>query len=162
MDVPFTAGAGCTSPNSPLVMDISNPSLFSLADTTFTSDTDVILANASPRNPSVSIVKRSSTVAILLVLYRLNAMGNSSPGIPHPLSVSCINCWPPFSTTMEICVAPASRLFSTNSFTTEAGRSTTSPAEILLRRSSDNSLIIYLLMIFRVFLYTILCNASAA
>ena len=41
---------------------------------------------------------------------------------------------------MSICtrVAPASKLFSTNSLTTEAGRSTTSPAAIWLANRAGN------------------------
>ena len=38
--------------------------------------------------------------------------------------------------------APASKLFSINSLTTDAGRSTTSPADILFLRSSDRAFII--------------------
>jgi hypothetical protein len=37
---------------------------------------------------------------------------------------------PPSSTAMSMLVAPASSAFSTSSLTTEAGRSTTSPAAI--------------------------------
>jgi hypothetical protein len=37
---------------------------------------------------------------------------------------------PPFSISTSMRVAPASRLFSTSSLTTDAGRSTTSPAAI--------------------------------
>src|ERR1019366_7428303 len=46
-----------------------------------------------------------------------------------------ISFLPPFSRSTSITVAPASIAFSTSSFTTEAGRSTTSPAAIWLMRS---------------------------
>ena len=68
MDVPCTAGAGCTSPNCPFKMDISDPSSLPFADKTLTSDTDAMLASASPLNPKVSILNKSSTDPILLVL----------------------------------------------------------------------------------------------
>src|ERR1700733_14614703 len=45
---------------------------------------------------------------------------------------------PPDSVSMRIERAPASRAFSSNSFTTEAGLSTTSPAAILFATASAN------------------------
>jgi hypothetical protein len=45
---------------------------------------------------------------------------------------------PPISVSMRTEVAPASSAFSSNSFTTEAGRSTTSPAAILFATASGN------------------------
>src|SRR6266704_960956 len=45
---------------------------------------------------------------------------------------------PPASISMRIVFAPASSAFSSNSLTTEAGRSTTSPAAILLATASGN------------------------
>src|ERR1700736_3190505 len=45
--------------------------------------------------------------------------------------------FPPASTLIFIRVEPASSEFSSNSFTTEAGRSTTSPAAILLATVSE-------------------------
>src|SRR6201996_6460803 len=44
---------------------------------------------------------------------------------------------PPASTSMRMRVAPASREFSRSSLTTEAGRSTTSPAAIWFATRSD-------------------------
>jgi hypothetical protein len=46
------------------------------------------------------------------------------------------------ATSTTILVLPASSEFSTSSFTTEAGRSTTSPAAILLRRDSESTVIL--------------------
>ena len=91
-------------------------------------------ANASPRNPKLCTDSRSSRSLILLVACRLNERGKSSFSIPKPLSRIRINFTPPCSTSTSIRVAPASKLFSTNSFTTLAGRSTTSPAAIWLAR----------------------------
>src|SRR5947207_8998189 len=46
---------------------------------------------------------------------------------------------PPASTAIRMRVAPASSEFSSNSFTTDAGRSTTSPAAILLATCSERT-----------------------
>src|SRR5260370_1173449 len=48
---------------------------------------------------------------------------------------------PPTSTSTRIAFAPASMAFSSSSFTTDAGRSTTSPAAILFATASGNILI---------------------
>ena len=50
--------------------------------------------------------------------------------MPLPSSSTEIEPSPPSRIATRICVAPASSAFSTSSFTTEAGRSTTSPAAI--------------------------------
>jgi hypothetical protein len=52
------------------------------------------------------------------------------------LSWILIRFLPPESISTRISSAPASREFSINSLTTDAGRSTTSPAAILLQRFS--------------------------
>src|SRR5574344_430257 len=52
--------------------------------------------------------------------------------MPLPLSRIRISLQPPFSNAIAMRVAPTSRRFSTSSLTTEAGRSTTSPAAIWL------------------------------
>src|ERR1700691_484919 len=49
-----------------------------------------------------------------------------------------IRRFPPDSTSMRIDFAPASSAFSSSSFTTDAGRSTTSPAAILLATFSGS------------------------
>ena len=97
-----------------------------------TWETAAILESASPRKPREDTVSRSSAVRILLVEWRRNANGSSSFLIPHPLSVIRINPMPPCRISTVIAVDPASMAFSINSFTTEAGRSTTSPAAIWL------------------------------
>jgi DNA mismatch repair ATPase MutS len=60
-----------------------------------------------------------------------NAERTSSRSIPQPLSVIRMNEIPPSLISTTTAVAPASMAFSTSSFTTEAGRSITSPAAIL-------------------------------
>src|SRR5439155_1471419 len=67
----------------------------------------------------------------LLVAWRSKASMASSRDMPQPSSVMRIRRRPPFSTSMRKRVAPASSEFSRSSLTTEAGRSTTSPAAIL-------------------------------
>ena len=66
----------------------------------------------------------------MLVAWRLKAKASSSPGMPQPLSRTRSSFTPPCSRSISIRSAPASRLFSISSLTTEAGRSTTSPAAI--------------------------------
>src|SRR5690606_37525768 len=68
--------------------------------------------------------------------------GRSSSATPSPLSRMRISLTPPSSTSISRRVAPASRLFSSSSLTTEAGRSTTSPAAIWLASRGDNRLIL--------------------
>ena len=94
--------------------------------------TDAMLASASPRKPSVAMVSRSLISASLLVACGRNAVRISSFNMPVPLSLTLMSRVPPSATVTEMSVAPASMLFSTSSFTTDAGRSTTSPAEIML------------------------------
>ena len=87
------------------------------------------------------MLNKSSILDILLVVYLWKAFERPSVVIPCPLSLTWISWWPPFSITIVISVASASKLFYKSSLTTEAGLSTTSPAEILFRRSSDRDII---------------------
>jgi hypothetical protein len=93
-------------------------------------DTDAIEGKASPRKPIVAIVVRSSTARSFDVAWRVKASRASSGSMPMPSSTTRIERRPPPSTSIAIWVASASRAFSTSSFTTDAGRSTTSPAAI--------------------------------
>ncbi len=104
-------------------------------------ETEAILGRASPLKPKVRIRKRSLSSLILLVAWRLKARRISASSIPSPLSKTRIFPRPASSTSISMIVLCASMAFSTNSFTTEAGRSTTSPAAILLERKSSNSII---------------------
>lgn len=99
-------------------------------------DTEAIEASASPRKPMVATASRSSSEPILLVAWRASASGRSLRPRPAPSSSTCTRLVPPASSVTWIDCAPASRLFSSSSFSTEAGRSTTSPAAIWLIRSS--------------------------
>jgi hypothetical protein len=60
--------------------------------------------------------------------------------MPPPSSTMRIWRTPPSSSWTEMLRAPASMPFSSSSFTTEAGRSTTSPAAIWLMRRSGSGL----------------------
>src|SRR6188768_2191950 len=63
----------------------------------------------------------------------------SSGSIPSPSSSTRTCFLPPSSTWMAMRLAPASIAFSTSSLTTDAGRSTTSPAAIWFARSAGRS-----------------------
>ena len=73
---------------------------------------------------------RSPTSVSLLVAWEVNASARSSALMPMPSSRMTMRSDPPAATSTSMRVAPASREFSTSSFTTDAGRSTTSPAAI--------------------------------
>src|SRR3954469_16350173 len=104
-----------------------------------TRATEAMEASASPRNPIVDTPSRSCRLKILLVAWRASASGRSSRAIPAPSSSTCTRRTPPSSRVTAMLVAPASRLFSSNSFSTEAGRSTTSPAAICETRSGGRT-----------------------
>ncbi|PYP51061.1 MAG: hypothetical protein DMD45_08945 [Gemmatimonadetes bacterium] len=93
-------------------------------------ETEAIAGSASPRNPNVPTPIRSAASRILLVAWRDSASSASARPIPSPSSLTRIRLFPPSSISTRIARAPASSAFSTSSFTTEAGRSTTSPAAI--------------------------------
>ena len=103
------------------------------------SDTDAMAAKASPRKPMVATDSRSDSVAILLVAWRCKASVNSSGAMPMPSSSTTMARTPPALKRTLICVACASSALSTNSRTTEAGRSTTSPAAIWLTKASSSA-----------------------
>ncbi len=84
--------------------------------------------SASPLKPKVETASRSAIEPILLVAWRNTDSFASSAPIPRPSSLTCMRVAPPPPTSISMREAPASRAFSTSSFITEAGRSTTSPA----------------------------------
>ena len=100
---------------------------------------EAMAASASPRKPMVPTASSSSSEAILLVAWRLSAKASCSRGRPMPLSSTAIRRTPPASSRTVTWVASASSALSTSSRTTEAGRSTTSPAAIWLISSSGSS-----------------------
>ena len=97
-----------------------------------------MLANASPRKPNEPNCCNCSASESLLVQWRCTARFKSDGSIPCPLSSTDINFVPPDSIRTSIAEAPASREFSTSSFTIDNGRSITSPAAIWLITWSDN------------------------
>ena len=112
-------------------------------------ETEAILGKASPRKPKVFRLSKSSAFVSLLVAWRNTAILASASLMPQPLSVTLIYSVPPAKIVTSILSAPASSAFSTNSFTTDAGFSTTSPAAIWLavfvsnNRTACSSAIIY-------------------
>src|SRR5580698_1957258 len=105
-------------------------------------ETEAMEGRASPRNPRVAMESRSFTSLSLLVAWRSKASSASSRSMPLPLSATRIRRRPPLSISMRRSVAPASSEFSMSSFTTDAGRSTTSPAAILLATLSERTRIL--------------------
>src|SRR2546427_12874062 len=78
-------------------------------------ETEAIEGNASPRNPRVATMSRSSALCIFEVAWRSKASRASSRVMPQPLSVIWISLLPPASTWMRMRVDPASREFSRSS-----------------------------------------------
>ncbi len=101
-------------------------------------ETDAMEGRASPRKPRVVIAARSSARRILLVAWRAKASRASSAVIPSPSSSTRMDALPPSSTATFTRRAPASSAFSTSSLTTDAGRSTTSPAAIWFASSAGS------------------------
>ena len=97
-----------------------------------TRATDAIAASASPRNPSVWTRSSSSSEAILLVAWRASASASWLRSMPQPSSLIATRRTPPSSMRNSMRRAPESIAFSSSSLTTDAGRSTTSPAAIWL------------------------------
>ena len=106
-----------------------------------TLETAAMLESASPRKPMVSMPISESPLRIFPVACRINASDKSSGCIPEPLSTMRMSDSPPLAISTLMEPAPASRAFSTSSFTTEAGRSTTSPAAMRLLVDSSNNCI---------------------
>ena len=135
----WAAGWTCTAISRPSQHACQACSCAAGLDVNVRRLTAEILASASPRKPNESICSRSSSVDILLVACRDSASSSSCFAMPLPLSRSLMRLCPPFSISSSMRFAPASKLFSTSSFTTEAGRSTTSPAAIWLASRGGNS-----------------------
>ena len=89
-----------------------------------------ILAKASPLNPLDFILNKSFAFDIFDVVCLLKHIETSLFDIPTPLSITCIIVLPASLIKIFISFALASIEFSSNSFTTEAGLCTTSPAAI--------------------------------
>jgi hypothetical protein len=137
MEVPAGRAASSTRRILPPAISMRVPAegLFGLRfarSLSSTRDTEAMEGRASPRKPRVAMESRSSAVRSLEVAWRSKASRASSRFMPWPLSVMRMSLRPPASTSTRMRVAPASRAFSSSSLTTEAGRSTTSPAAIWL------------------------------
>ena len=100
-------------------------------------ETAAMDGRASPRKPNERMSSRTPSGS-LEVAWRSTASHRSSRAMPQPSSLTEINARPPSRMRTWIEVAPASMLFSTSSLTTDAGRSTTSPAAILLTTASGS------------------------
>ena len=84
--------------------------------------------SASPLNPNVITASMSWTFRILLVACLRTQSPAFSRVIPEPSSRTRMREVPPSPSSTSMREAPASRAFSTSSLTTDAGRSTSSPA----------------------------------
>ena len=131
--VPARGAAGRTVVAPPPSTRTSMPSSLPLKHVCMRKrDTEAIEGNASPRKPCDAMQCKSSDVSILLVAWRCSANSASAADMPQPLSSISMRFLPAPAIRTIILLAPASILFSINSFTADAGRSTTSPAAIWL------------------------------
>ena len=92
------------------------------------------LAAEAQRDDTGEVVRRPDLAC------RVLRDGASSGDIPEPSSLTRIRATPPSSISTSTLLAPASREFSINSLTADAGRSMTSPAAILCATSGDSTL----------------------
>ena len=92
--------------------------------------TEAMAGMASPRKPMVAMVASPPASRSLEVACRSSESSASSRSMPEPSSATLTSVSPPSSSSTWTDLAPASRAFSSSSFTTDAGRSTTSPAAI--------------------------------
>jgi hypothetical protein len=128
--VPRRRAAWLASAGPPPAARTHVPAPSASAVTISSSLTEQIAGSASPRKPKLSTPTSSSAVRIFDVAWRASASTASSRGMPVPSSLTRTSARPPSSIVTSTLVAPASSAFSTSSFTTDAGRSTTSPAAI--------------------------------
>ena len=129
MEVPRGQPASSWAATSPATTVRAAPSAWpSGRVSSSTRDTAEMAASASPRKPRVPMASRSYSVEILEVAWRRKAVAAWSAGMPQPSSVTRIRDIPPWAISTVTADAPASMAFSISSFTTLAGRSTTSPA----------------------------------
>src|SRR5579885_58309 len=138
MRVPAPSAAGLTAPFLPPSTTISDAFAASFVRVMIDNfATAPMEGSASPRKPRVETEFRSSS-GNFEVACRSTASCKSCGVMPAPSSVTRINRWPPPESTTSIRRAPASSAFSTSSFTTDAGRSTTSPAAMRLMTASES------------------------
>ncbi len=101
--VPCGCAAGRTGLTWPPSTLISAPACASCARVAIRRrDTEPIEGSASPRNPSVVTVSRSSSEPILLVACRASASGSSAAATPRPSSRTRTSPTPPRSTSTSM------------------------------------------------------------
>ena len=142
MLVPSGQPQGTMSTISPACTVTATPSAAPFSRvTSSTRLTADIAARASPRKPIVPMASRPFSSRSLLVAWRRKATPASSGLMPQPSSVTRMKVAPPFLNSTLIFPAPASSAFSTSSFITDAGLSTTSPAAIMSATSGGSMFI---------------------
>ena len=120
-EVPGLSAAGRTACLAPRSTTISCPLSASRRREMMASRAiEPIEGSASPRKPSVAMLKRSSS-ASLEVACRSTASARSAGPMPSPSSITRISERPPAAATTSMSRAPASSAFSTSSLTTLAG-----------------------------------------
>ena len=123
MDVPeLVAVCSCNITFEPSTIKIVPTSLSCGLVFISTCATAAILAMASPRKPNVYNENKSSIFLILDVAWRSKHIRASVSLMPQPSSTTCISARPASFIINCTLLAPESTLFSSNSFTTEAGR----------------------------------------
>ena len=137
MRVPRFSAAGRMGCFSPRSKSSASPSPPSRRVSIMSRATEPMDGSASPRKPKVTILVRSSAGS-LEVAWRSTHNARSPRSMPQPSSVTRISDNPPAAVTMSMARAPASTAFSASSFTTEAGRSMTSPAAMRLTVSGGS------------------------
>ena len=128
--VPRRRAASRTSLISPPITRITVPAPSAGAVSTSSSDTEAIAGSASPRKPKLRTPTRSSAAWIFEVAWRCEREHGVLALHPAAIIGDADARAAAVVHAMSIVVAPASSEFSTSSFTTDAGRSTTSPAAI--------------------------------
>ena len=106
-----------------------------------TSQNAIDLTSSNISNVNTEGYTRKVYKQSTLVLYdgrSSGAISASSRPMPEPLSATETSLRPPAVTSTSMRNAPASSEFSRSSLTTDAGRSTTSPAAILFATSWDS------------------------
>ena len=134
--VPCARAAGCTSPicapSAEIAAACGASRVRLVIEPRDRSDRGERLAAEAHRRHALEVLQRSD----LARRVARERQRSSSRAIPAPSSSTCTRLMPPASSVTVIACAPASTLFSSSSFSTEAGRSTTSPAAIWLTSSS--------------------------
>ena len=123
MDVPFgEADDSCETMVLPSILILVPSCSFSCFVFKETCAMAAMEANASPLNPLVCKLNKSSAFLILEVAWRSKLKRASVGLMPFPSSIIWIRAFPASFIINLTELAPASMAFSSNSFTTDAGR----------------------------------------